>query len=65
MMLTLAAVSYGYDLILITLFAFDKTKWLLSRECIALTISLVFFIASLFVSDIHGKMLMIILGAIA
>ena len=38
LMLLLAAISYGYDLILITLFAFDKTKWLLSRECIAITV---------------------------
>lgn len=64
LMLLLAAISYGYDLILITLFAFDKTKWLLSRECFALLFSLVFFIASLSIPDVHGKILAIILGAI-
>ncbi len=51
LMLLLAAISYGYDLILITLFAFDKTKWLLSRECIAISVALIFFVASLFVGD--------------
>lgn len=61
LMLTLAAISYGYDLILITLFALGKTRWLLSRECIALLISLVFFISSLAIDDIHGKVLAIIL----
>lgn len=51
LMLLLAAISYGYDLILITLFAFDKTKWLLSREYIAMSVALIFFIASLFIDD--------------
>ena len=51
LMLLLAAISYGYDLILITLFAFDKTKWLLSREYIALSVALLFFVSSLFIND--------------
>lgn len=51
LMLLLAAISYGYDLILITLFALDKTRWLLSREYIALTIALIFFISSLVIDN--------------
>ncbi len=51
LMLLLAAISYGYDLILITLFAFDKTKWLLSREYIALALALIFFTASLSIDN--------------
>lgn len=61
LMLLLAAISYGYDLILITLFAFDKTKWLLSREYIALTISLIFFISSLFVDSTQLRIFIVIL----
>jgi hypothetical protein len=65
LMLLLAAISYGYDLILITLFAFDKTKWLLSRECIAISVALIFFVASLFVGDTQWRILVVILWALA
>lgn len=65
MMLVLAAISYGYDLILITLFAFDKNKWLLSRECVALSIALIFFASSLFVDNTHLRILLVIGWAIA
>lgn len=64
MMLVLAAISYGYDLILIMLFAFDKTKWLLSRECIALSFGLVCFFSSLYIDNIQLKMLTVILWAL-
>ena len=64
-MLLLAAISYGYDLILIMLFALGKTKWLLSREYIALGLSLMFFISSLFIGDIRIKILIVIIGALA
>ncbi len=64
-MLVLAAISYGYDLILITLFAFDKNKWLLSRECIAISIAMIFFVASLFVDYTQLKIVLVIGGAIA
>ncbi len=40
-MLLLAAISYGYDLVLITLFAFEKELWLLKREIIAVFLCLV------------------------
>lgn len=65
LMLLLAAISYGYDLILITLFAFDKTKWLLSREYIALALALIFFTASLSIDNTQWKILAIIVWAIA
>lgn len=60
LMLLLAAISYGYDLILITLFAFDKTKWLLTREYIALALALIFFTASLSIDNTQWKILAII-----
>lgn len=65
LMLLLAAISYGYDLILITLFALDKTRWLLSREYIAITLALIFFVSSLFIDSTQWKILIIIAGAIA
>ena len=37
-MLILTAVSYGYDLVLITIFALEKEKWFLRREFVALAI---------------------------
>lgn len=43
MMLLLAAISYGYDVTLITLFALGKEKWWLRRECIVLVVSLLLF----------------------
>ncbi len=41
--------------------AFDKTKWLLSRECLALCIALVFFVSSVLMDDIQLKILLITL----
>lgn len=51
LMLLLAAISYGYDLILITLFALDKTRWLLSREYVAFALALIFFVSSLYIDN--------------
>lgn len=65
MMLFLAAISYGYDLILITLFALEKDIWLLTREIIALSASLIFFIGSLYAPDMQTKVVLVMLGAIA
>ena len=65
LMLVLAAISYGYDLILITLFAFDKNRWLLSRECIAISVAMIFFVASLFVDNTQLRIVLVIGGAIA
>jgi O-antigen/teichoic acid export membrane protein len=65
LMLLLAAISYGYDLVLITLFALEKDFWLLKRECLALLISLLFFGISTLVPALQPKLLLIIAGAIA
>lgn len=65
LMLLLAAISYGYDLVLITLFAFDQDRWLLRREMIALLVALLFFGGSLLVMDLQAKLLLILFGAIA
>lgn len=60
-MLVLAAISYFYDLVLITLFAFKLENWFLKRELIALAIATIFFIIGWQTESI----LTIILGAIA
>ncbi|MGE3278907.1 MAG: oligosaccharide flippase family protein [Candidatus Altimarinota bacterium] len=64
MMLLLAAISYGYDFILITLFALDKDLWILKRECLALSMALLVFLSSLLVDGVQLKLLLILLGAI-
>lgn len=64
LMLLLAAISYGYDFILITLFALEKDLWILKRECLALTLALVVFLSSFLVEDLQLKLLLIISGAI-
>ncbi len=43
MMLVLAAISYGYDVTLITLFALGKERWWLARECLVLVVALLLF----------------------
>jgi O-antigen/teichoic acid export membrane protein len=64
LMLLLAAISYGYDLILITIFALEKDIWLVKREAIALTMALIVFAASYFVPDQQLKLLLLIMAAI-
>lgn len=64
LMLLLAAISYGYDLILITLFALKKDLWLLKRELMALAVSLVVFGFSLLMVDAPMKLLVVMLAAI-
>jgi O-antigen/teichoic acid export membrane protein len=51
MMLFLAAISYGYDVTLITLFALGKEKWWLARETIVLIIALLLFSMSYFIAN--------------
>jgi O-antigen/teichoic acid export membrane protein len=64
-MLLLAAISYGYDIILITLFAVEKDLWLLKRELIALSVGLTFFSLSLLpFGNIQLKLFLILLGAV-
>ncbi len=65
MMLILAAISYGYDLVMLSLFAARKDVWFMWREFIGLGIGLIFFIASYFTPDMTEKMILILLGAIA
>ena len=65
LMLVLAAVSYGYDLILITLFAMEKDSWLLKRELLALTLALLFFCFSNVAESVQVKLFLIILASIA
>ncbi len=64
LMLLLAAVSYGYDLILITIFALEKDIWLIRRECIALVLALLVFSCSYLFEAEQTKLLLIILAAI-
>lgn len=64
MMLTLAAISYGYDLVLITLFAFENEVWFLKREFLALLASLILLAVSHYFVQTELKILLIILSAI-
>jgi len=64
MMLFLAAVSYGYDLVLITLFAMTEDLWFIKQEVKALALSLVVFGLSYLVSGAQLKLLMIVGAAI-
>ncbi len=64
LMLLLAAISYYYDVILITLFAFDQNRWLLLRECFALGCALFFFFSSFFLEGVHMKLIAILVAAI-
>lgn len=64
-LLVLAAVSYFYDLILITLFAFEQDLWLLKREGIALLVGLSLLLLSLPIQDTTWKTLLILCSAIA
>lgn len=63
-MLLLAAISYGYDLILITLFALEKDFWLIRREILALVIALLIMSASFVVNDLQLKILLILIGSL-
>lgn len=64
LMLFLAAISYGYDLVLITLFALNQERWFLGKEIISLLIALgVSSLALAMNTDVH-KMLLIITAAI-
>ncbi len=64
-MLVLAAVSYEYDLVLLTLFAAGEDLWFMKREFFALVVAGVFLGAQLLVPDVNIKMALILLGAIS
>lgn len=53
LMLVLTAISYGYDLVLITIFALEKEYWFMKREFVALGICL--FIYLLFNVVVSGN----------
>ena len=63
-MLVLAAISFGYDLVLLTLFALKQDIWMLKREFFALLVSLLLFSASLLISEPNLKILSIIVASI-
>jgi len=65
LMLLLAAVSYGYDLILITLFAMEKDLWLMKREMLALGLAGVILALTGLFPDAGVKVALIIFSAIA
>jgi hypothetical protein len=64
LMLLLSAVSYGYDLVLLTLFAVKEDFWFMKREFIALLLAGLLFGASFLFTDLSLKMALILLGAI-
>lgn len=64
MFLLLAAISYGYDLVLITVFAFGEERWFLSNETVALAISLLFFIIGSLLPSETVRLFMIILASL-
>ena len=64
MMLTLAAISYGYDLVFLTLFAVREDLWFMKIEFVGLLLSCIFFGASFFVTGIAAKIFIVLLGAI-
>ncbi|MFA5829994.1 MAG: hypothetical protein WC843_05920 [Candidatus Gracilibacteria bacterium] len=65
MMLILVAVSYVYDLVILTLFAFEDDIWIMKREFLAVIVSVIFFGGSLLIENLNLKLLFILLGAIA
>lgn len=65
MMLVLVAISYLYDLVILTLFAFEDDIWIMKREFLAVIISVIFFGGSLLIENLNLKLLFILLGAIA
>lgn len=65
LMLVLCAISYFYDLVLISVFALNHEKWFLKMELIAFALALIVFAFAWFaVADINMKLSLIITGAI-
>ena len=62
--LLLAAISYFYDLILITLFSIEYDLWLLKREIIALISACILFGLTFIIGNFQIKIFIVILGAI-
>ncbi len=65
LLMVLAAVSYFYDLVLITLFAFEEDLWLIKREGFALLVGVCLLFSSLLLDNPIHQMFMILIAAIA
>lgn len=65
LLLILAAISYFYDLVLITLFALEHDLWFLKREAVALTLAVGLLTTSLFMPQVELKITMVLVSAIA
>lgn len=63
-MLVLAAISFGYDLVLLTLFALKQDLWMLKREMVALFVSALLFSVSFLVAEPNLKILSIVMASI-
>jgi O-antigen/teichoic acid export membrane protein len=64
MLLVISAISYFYDLVLITIFAFEKERWFLKQELIALALSLPVFGAVFFLGAGAENLVIVFLAAI-
>jgi len=64
MFLVLAAVSYFYDLMLISLFSTEHDIWLLKCELIAFVSAGILFCVTFLIRDLQLKIFTVILGAI-
>ena len=62
--LLLAAISYFYDLILITLFSTEHDFWLLKCEFLALICASFLFSSTFLINNIQLKIFIVILGAV-
>ncbi|MBN2546188.1 MAG: oligosaccharide flippase family protein [Spirochaetes bacterium] len=65
MFLILAAVSYFYDLILISLFSTEHDLWLLKCETAAFISACLIFCITYFIEDLQLRIFTVIMGAIA
>lgn len=64
MFLLLAAISYFYDLILVTLYSMNREWWLLRREFIALAGASLVFVLAFLMPNFQAQVVVVILGAI-
>lgn len=65
LLLILAAISYFYDLVLITLFAYEQDMWMLKREALALALGLSLFLLTPLLPSVPIQAAWIIFSAIA
>lgn len=65
LLLLLAAVSYFYDLVLITLFAYEQDLWMIKREGLALVLGLSLLLFTPWIPGVPGQAAWILFSAIA